>query len=216
VLGILAALFFDWDLLTHLPAGYHHSRRVNCYNNLQAISFGFRTWASDHGGKFPFNVSTNAGGTRELRAGGGDGFDLNPAWHFGVLSNELGTPSVLVCPNDPSRRPAADFQELRATNVSYQLRAGTNANEDNPGEIVVVCPIDGNILHCGGEVDFPEPSKDRGWSWSQMANYWHYDEFRQGAVQALAILAAAVLLFIVGTCLKIYAKKAPPLARKPA
>ena len=38
--------------------------------------------------------------------------------HFQVMSNELGTPKILVCPAD-DRVPAASFAKLRNKNISY-------------------------------------------------------------------------------------------------
>lgn len=88
----------------------------------------------------------------EFCAVGGDGFDRNAARHFQVMSNELSTPKLLICPQDKARKPAADFVNLQAGNVTYQLRSGTNISEANPREVLVVCPVDGNILYCDGTV----------------------------------------------------------------
>ena len=106
----------------------------------------------DNDDKFPFNVSTNAGGTLEFCAKGSDGFDRNAARHFQVMSNELGTPKILVCPQDKARKPSADFANFQAGNVTYQLRSGTNLSEATPREVLIMCPVDGNILYCDGTV----------------------------------------------------------------
>jgi hypothetical protein len=126
--------------------------RVVCANNLKQIGLSFRTFAIDNDGHFPFNLSTNAGGTRELCAIDSEGFDSHAALHFQVLSNELSTPKLLVCPKDPSRKSAVGFHNLQATNVSYRLHSGTNLNESNPIAVLVFCPFDGNTLHCDGSV----------------------------------------------------------------
>jgi len=50
--------------------------------------------------------------------------------HFQVMSNELNTPVILVCPRD-SRRSAKDFRTgFSNTNVSYFV--GLVTNDDNP------------------------------------------------------------------------------------
>jgi len=54
--------------------------RINCINNLKQVGLSFRQWALDHGDQYPFNVSTNAGGTMELYAVGSGGFDNNAAF----------------------------------------------------------------------------------------------------------------------------------------
>jgi hypothetical protein len=93
----------------------------------------------------------------ELCARGSDGFDRNAAQHFLVMSNELSTPRILVCPKDQSSKPAAGFPSLQASNVSYWVRSGTNLNESNPTAVLVVCRFDGNTLHCDASVTAEEP-----------------------------------------------------------
>src|ERR1044071_4217613 len=54
--------------------------RKECINNLKNIGLAFRISATDCNDRFPFEQSTNNGGTMELTA----------VWqHFQVLSNEL-------------------------------------------------------------------------------------------------------------------------------
>jgi hypothetical protein len=125
---------------------------VRCVNNLKQIGLAFRTWAIDNDGHFPFNVSTNAGGTLELCTRGSDGFDANAAAHFRVMSNELSTASILVCPGDSSKRPEGNFNKLQRVNVSYLVRSGTNVDETYPEELLARCPIHGHVLLCDGSV----------------------------------------------------------------
>ncbi len=149
---IVLALVLLGYLLAMLPGDGRRSSRLGCVNNLKQIGLAFRTWAIDNGGQFPFNVSTNADGTMEFCAPGSDGFDTNAALHFQVMSNELSTPRILICPKDRSRQPALGFPNLQATNVSYILHSGTNLNESNPIAVLALCPFDGNTLHCDGSV----------------------------------------------------------------
>ena len=39
--------------------------------------------------------------------------------HFLVMSNELNSPKVLVCPNDSNRMPSTNWSSLRNANISY-------------------------------------------------------------------------------------------------
>src|ERR1035441_9814531 len=55
------------SLQTRPRRDWHMAPTVSCQNNLKQIGLSLRTWAIDNDGQFPFNVSTNAGGTREPR-----------------------------------------------------------------------------------------------------------------------------------------------------
>jgi len=88
--------------------------RIKCINNLKQIGLSFRVWSGDNGGKYPMQLSTNLGGTMEIVPNG----LVTP--HFAVLSNELSTPKVLVCPEDSQRGFGTDFgRGLRDTNLSF-------------------------------------------------------------------------------------------------
>lgn len=125
---------------------------AGCITQLKQIGLAFRLWAGDNNDRYPFNINTNAGGTMELCARGSDGFDASAAIHFQVMSNELGSTKLLVCPGDFSRQPATDFRKLQTTNVTYVMRSGTNIDETNPEEILVRCPIHGHVCLCDGSV----------------------------------------------------------------
>ena len=72
-------------------------------------------------------VSVTGGGTMELVAGGA----VYP--HFQVLSNELSTPRVLLCPNDDKQAWATNFLDLADTNLSYFLNVDAKADYDARG-----------------------------------------------------------------------------------
>ena len=125
---------------------------VNCENNLRQVGLAFKVWALDHNDQFPFNVSTNSGGTLELCQPGADGYDQNALAHFKCISNELNNPGFLVCPKDGAKHAAPGFEALQAQNLSYRVRTGPTINGDNPQEVLAVCPVDGNQLFCDGNV----------------------------------------------------------------
>ena len=105
VLAILAAM-----LLPALAAAKRKAQRINCVNNLKQDGLAFRLWEGDNGDNYPMAVSTNKNGTMEYA---GEVFR-----HFQVMSNELSTPKILVCPAD-DRTAAASFAKLKNINVSY-------------------------------------------------------------------------------------------------
>ncbi len=123
-----------------------------CFNQTKQIGLALEVWAMDNGDRFPFHVPTNQGGTMELRAIGPDGFDANSWLHFQVLSNELTFASVLVCRGDVWRTSVTNFADLQPENVTYKLRTGDTVLSGTPGEILAVCPIDGNTLYCDATV----------------------------------------------------------------
>ncbi len=118
VLAILAAL-----LLPALAKAKQKAHSINCVNNLKQCGLAFRIWEGDNDDKLPMAVSTEKGGTKEFTTGA-DTFR-----HFQVMSNELSTPKILVCPND-TRTAANNFIRLSNKNVSYFV--GLEANDSNP------------------------------------------------------------------------------------
>ncbi len=120
-LALLAAVF-----LPALAKSKARSSRLNCNNNMKQIGLAFRSWSLDNGDRFPMQVSVNNGGTMELAARG----EAYP--HFQVMSNELSTPRILLCPTDEKRSYATSFAAgLADTNLSYfiNMNATNGAND---------------------------------------------------------------------------------------
>ena len=128
-------------------------QKINCVNNLKQIGVGFRLWEGDHGDQLPFNVSTNAGGTRELCATNQDGVDSNAYLYLRTMTEEMTSPKLFVCPQDHSKRAATNLTSLRPENITYRFRCGPSVTETNGSEALVVCPIEGNTLYCDGHVE---------------------------------------------------------------
>ena len=69
------------------------------------------------------NSCTNDGGTAEF-VGASDVF-----LHFQTVSNELSSPKILVCPNDPAKTKAMDFDTFSNQNLSYFVGLTSNEND---------------------------------------------------------------------------------------
>jgi type II secretory pathway pseudopilin PulG len=100
LLGVLGALL--------LPALARPRTRVPglvCVNNLKNIGLAFRVFATDNNDQYPMQLSLTNFGSLELLG------DAQKVWvPFSVLSNELSTPKILLCPADRfGRVEAAGF-----------------------------------------------------------------------------------------------------------
>lgn len=139
-------------LLPALNKAKGKAKSISCVNNMKQIGLAFRIWEGDHDDQFPFNVSTEKGGTRELCNLNSEGFDQASYRHFQVMSNELSTPKILVCPEDSSRQVASDFSDLQPENVSYQIRSSKDVNDSNPTAVLLYCPVHHHICYADGSV----------------------------------------------------------------
>lgn len=121
MVAVLAAM-----LLPANTGGPRKAQRISCVNNLKQVGLAYRLWAGDNDNKYPMEVSVTNGGTMELIADGKN------AWlNFLVMSNELSTPKILICPADAERfPPATNFTSELAWKISYFV--GLDADEDHP------------------------------------------------------------------------------------
>jgi prepilin-type N-terminal cleavage/methylation domain-containing protein len=109
ILVLAAAL-----LLSALAAAKRKASRINCLNDLKQDCLAFKMWAGDNDDKYPTQVSVTNGGAMELAVAG------DVAGIFRVMSNELSTPKILVCPDDTSRHYATNFTtDLNHQTISY-------------------------------------------------------------------------------------------------
>ena len=124
VLALVAAL-----LLPVLAASKRKSSRIGCVNNLKQITLAFKMWSGDCSDNYPLQVSVTNGGAMELALSG------DVAGIFRVMTNELNTPKILVCPRDASRHYATNFTtDLNHQTISYFV--GLDAKESYPQMIL--------------------------------------------------------------------------------
>jgi len=144
IIAILAAM-----LLPALARAKARAQRINCANNNKQIGLAFKTWALDNNDRYPQTVTVDQGGPPNQAA-------LNPTTGtapsavvmyqiFGVMSNELSTPKILVCPSDDSTANTNFLMQnavtpggtliggqytLQNMNISYFV--GRDATEETP------------------------------------------------------------------------------------
>ena len=111
VIGVLVVLAMMFLPTTH---GRRTPQKIDCTNNLKQIGLAEKIWAGDNNGRFPFEVSATNFGTMELNNG------RNSWINFSVMSNELSTTKILICPDDKERpSPATNFSSDLPGHVSY-------------------------------------------------------------------------------------------------
>jgi len=116
IIAILAAM-----LLPVLAAAKRRAQRINCVSNLKQVNLSFRIWEGDNNNLYPMAVSTTAGGAMESAVSNNHTTYVPYGMTniFCVMSNELSTPKVLVCPSDVSHSsPATNFAELGNTTAN--------------------------------------------------------------------------------------------------
>ncbi len=124
-LAILAVL-----LLPVLAASKHVPQSINCVSNIKQISLAAHIWEGDNNNLYPMQVSVTNGGAMELI------ITNNIAGLFQVMSNELSTTKILICPQDTKViKPTNGFGEgFCNKNTSYFV--GVDANEHYPRRLM--------------------------------------------------------------------------------
>ncbi len=124
-LAILAAV-----LLPVFAAANRVPQKINCISNIKQANLAFRIWEGDNNNLYPMGVSTSIGGGREFILSG------DVADCFRVVSNELSTTKILVCPEDHHRAYASNFEDLNNSNISYFF--GIDATDEvNPNLVLI-------------------------------------------------------------------------------
>ena len=123
IIAILAAM-----LLPALARAKARAQRINCTNNLKQIGLSFKTWAIDNQDRYPMQVPSGEGGPPNQAQLSGNAGGQYLYQVFGVMSNELSTPKVLVCPSDDATAHTNFTMTLNAVGSVAQGNQYTLAN----------------------------------------------------------------------------------------
>jgi len=119
--GILAvgAVVF----IATFPAFKRHAELVHCSNQMHAVLFvATLLWPEEHDGRLPSD--------------------------FLSMSNELGTPKILICPGDHLHQPATSWATFTTNNCSYEIVAPGLLKSDT-NSIFMRCGIHGYVGYAG-------------------------------------------------------------------
>jgi prepilin-type N-terminal cleavage/methylation domain-containing protein len=111
IIAILAGM-----LLPALSRAKGKAQRTTCMNNLKQVGLATRLWADNNDGKYPWKVDQALGGGKPNGSG-----NARVNFQLSLMSNELASTRVLLCPNDVRKISATNFATLVLTNISYAL-----------------------------------------------------------------------------------------------
>ena len=157
IIAILAGM-----LLPALARAKEKAHRIACTSNLKQIGLGMKTWAMDYNDRYPMQTLASEGGPPNQSALAVSPYGAQYTYQiFGVLSNELSTPKILVCPSDDrtahtnfnlSAGNSAAGPFLANANISFFV--GKDAQEGNPQMLLVG---DRNIVGQAPGGNLPNP-----------------------------------------------------------
>ncbi len=164
IIAILAAM-----LLPALAKAKAKAQRINCASGLKQIGLSFRMWGGDQSERYPMRVTTAEGGPfNQVQLAANNATYTYQI--FQVMSNELGTPKITVCPSDGDRTAKLNFGGPAAVggadfinNSAVSYFVCKDADESNP-QFVLGGDRNIGIKPAGGWTGTASPGGTTGYS----------------------------------------------------
>ncbi|HTD87907.1 MAG TPA: DUF4190 domain-containing protein [Candidatus Binatia bacterium] len=126
VMGYISLLLLPVTVALLLPAlakAKDRALKVTCVNQMKSVDAAVRQYTNEHNNNYPPNLL--------------------------ILSNQVAVPKLLVCPADTTRRRRESWNDVMISGSSYIFTVPATGS---PQEVVLRCPVHGNVAHADGSV----------------------------------------------------------------